>query len=830
MKRPWSLVPGLLALLLAPMVPAQERLEVLGPDPATISLGDVARVEIRVTDPGPKPRQFRTPEVDGLQLRLSGPSQHTEILGGQRPVHMLVWTLELVPAREGTFVVPPFAVYTGSKDQQTPELRLDVRKDLGGSKTGYLVVEVSPRRVYVHEPIRVRVEAGVQQGLRIEQGRASNGQGFFDVEVQAPWLYDFPNGEPMTMAPPQRNAALVVQGGNNLMPAVYDDGHDRDGERYRRFQFERAFLPTRPGPIELAAPTFRYNVVRQPGRQDIFGLSRGGVTQQCFAYGEPITIEVLPIPEAGRPTPYYGAVGRFTLDAALDRDSVRRGSSVKLTLTVRGQGNLEFLRLPALDDLPGFHKLGQAEAKRDAEKVVVAYDLAPLSTDVKEVPAIDWNWFDTTPGVEKFVTTKTSPLPLRVTELPAGETLAPLPESAAKAVTLGVDDIFDLPSFAGPPLRASALPAGSALLAAGLPWLVVGMSVLFLRWRRARSADVVGQRARSAARTFAQALRDGSEPLDAFATYLGDRLGVPAAAVISVDLRERLRTANVADDLADAAVAAIERGTAGRYGGGGGLAAADAQALVQRLQSHRFGAHSWLPFVLPMLAVVALGNAPAIAQAGPASDAVALYRAGEHQQADAAFAQAFAATGDRRFLQARGNCLFRLGDLPRALWAFESARLARPRDPELAANVALVRTRLELPPDAPGLLAELNALRARLLPGEQLALAGVCMLLAAMCLGFGWRRVGLRWVAGILALPAGWMLATLALAGSTPTSAIAIDTLRLTSEPRAGLEPLATVRPGVQVTLLGGGEGSYVRIAAGERSGYVPRTAIAIVE
>ena len=235
--------------------------------------------------------------------------------------------------------------------------------------------------------------------------------------------------------------------------------------------------------------------------------------------------------------------------------------------------------------------------------------------------------------------------------------------------------------------------------------------------------------------------------------------------------------------------------------------------------------------VLPPLHYLASHlTAPLPAQGGLA-EAVAAYRAADYGKAEAAFAREFQSTGDRRLLRARGNCLFRLGDLPRAVWAYESARLGLPRDPELAANLDVVRARLELPTTTAGLLAEVDALRARLSPSEQAVVAAICMLLAAACLGFWWRRVGLRWVGGLAALPGGWLAFVLVTtAGLPPPTAIALEKLALVAEPRTGLAAVATVRPGVAVELLGGGEGTFARVRAGDRSGYVPRSAIAIIE
>ena len=60
--------------------------------------------------------------------------------------------------------------------------------------------------------------------------------------------------------------------------------------------------------------------------------------------------------------------------------------------------------------------------------------------------------------------------------------------------------------------------------------------------------------------------------------------------------------------------------------------------------------------------------------------------------------------------------------------------------------------------------------------------------------------------------------------------AIALQKVAIVSEPRADLEPVATVRPGVEVEVLGGGDGSFVRVRAADRSGYAARDGFAIVQ
>jgi tetratricopeptide (TPR) repeat protein len=808
---------------------AQERLRVQGPTPATVMLGSSSRVDLVIEGRGGEPKQPVVPKVAGLDIRIGGPSRQmfTSITGaGMVEQVTTTWQLQITPQREGTFTIPSFLMQTGTREQAVPEMQITVVKELRGGEFGYLDVKVEPKRVYVHEPIRVRVEFGVDKGLRPMQDVAPDRTRYVDFEVQAPWLSAFEGAEPLEQPPPSKDNVPIVLN-RSLQNSQYDSNHQRAGKTYNSFVFDKSFLPTRAGKFLLDAPMLRYHVQLSEGRVGIFGERVGAQSQNYYVYGTALELEVLPIPEKGRPQPYYGAVGRFELEAGLDKDTVKVGSSVKLTLRITGTGNFEFLRLPDLSVLEkqGLHLLGQTEQRKNDE-VRVTYDLTPLSATVTEVPKISWNFFDTTPGIEAFVVRETGVVPLRVEALAEGETLAPLAAAAKKNVTPGVDDIFDLPSLDGPPRPHADVARAWSLLAAFGPWLVL-MSIAFVRTlRRRRTQDPGSMRAQRALRTCRRALRDGLDPAAAFAGYLADRLDVPAAAVIGPDLVQQLVDGGLDEDLARECATALERGTAARYGGGAGLDAASVQMLTDRIEPsglRRASAARGLLLVLLLLA----GSAVAKAQSSAGHDA---FRCGDYAAAATAFTAATEQQDDRRLWFARGNCYYRLGDLPRAIWAWECARLGMPRDAELLANLALARKTLGLEDVGEPFAAAVASLRDRFTPRELTWMCALAMAAAAVLLGAMRRSSVARWV-GVLALAPGVLLAVelLWLEASRPPRAIATTELALRAEPREGLAAVATVSPGAMVAVRSGSSGDWVRVDAGDRSGYARSRDVAIV-
>ena len=91
---------------------------------------DAARVAIRVEGKTAAPRAPEVPAVDGLRVRVLGPSRNSyTFYDGRRLVEQVgvQYVLELRPTRAGVFEVPPFSMWTGTREQRTPALRLEAR-------------------------------------------------------------------------------------------------------------------------------------------------------------------------------------------------------------------------------------------------------------------------------------------------------------------------------------------------------------------------------------------------------------------------------------------------------------------------------------------------------------------------------------------------------------------------------------------------------------------------------------------------------------------------------------------------------------------------------
>ncbi len=189
-----------------------------------------------------------------------------------------------------------------------------------------------------------------------------------------------------------------------------------------------------------------------------FGRSRGALFQ---AWGERRQLVVRPLPESGRPPNFVNAVGAgFSIDVQASRTVVSAGDPIELTLSIRGDGELEGLSLPpllgdgglpaALFSVPSTAAVGNVDPDTNTKTFSVTARV--LSTEVREIPPIDFAYFD--PDRGEYVTVSSRPVALSVaggnvvdagdvtvaaTPAPIAAAPKPAPQAAAPAVLIGAD-------------------------------------------------------------------------------------------------------------------------------------------------------------------------------------------------------------------------------------------------------------------------------------------------------------------------------------------------------------------------------------------------------
>ncbi len=129
---------------------------------------------------------------------------------------------------------------------------------------------------------------------------------------------------------------------------------------------------------------------------------------------EPLTLEVQPIPETGKPPHFNGAIGEYQISAEIERGWVEIGNALTLTVRISGHGNIQTVTVPELPKIAGVmvSKPPNSTEYTSATSRVYTYVLTPARTGAFRIPAIKYAYFN--PNRAVYATTETLPIPVSV--------------------------------------------------------------------------------------------------------------------------------------------------------------------------------------------------------------------------------------------------------------------------------------------------------------------------------------------------------------------------------------------------------------------------------
>jgi hypothetical protein len=324
------------------------------------------------------------------------------------------------------------------------------------------------------------------------------------------------------------------------------------GEPYTVQRFHYALFALTPGEKRIDPATLTLTL-RNP-----FSFLDRGRTRTLS--GDTLRLRVKPLPAAGRPADFAGAVGSWSLAAEVEPRRVERGGPVTLTVTVSGRGNVATLgppRVPA----PAGVKVFDPEVTTALEprgllfggRKTFRYLLVPDRAGRLELGDVGLPYFDPRAGDYRLAE---APLGALVVREPPGR---PRLAGGGAPGALAEPDRTDLDE-ARPPLRDPWLWAVGAALPAAivLATLVARRRVAAGRGRAPLPAAVGGRPSRvPAGWRPPAAITDGRDPGGRLLRRLETLAGRPLAG-LSVEARERaLRDAGLSEEAAARAAAAM---------------------------------------------------------------------------------------------------------------------------------------------------------------------------------------------------------------------------------------------------------------------------------
>ncbi len=232
-----------------------------------------------------------------------------------------------------------------------------------------------------------------------------------------------------------------------------------EGESAQVFGFSGTVTPDKAGTFLIGPARLDCEVMEAAQGSSAFF---GGVEPRTVSLvSEPVSLTVLPLPAAGRPDTFSGAVGSFTMNVVAKPDSAVVGDPLTITAVIGGTGNLTSAACPSLAG-GGFRsypvRASQTDGQLRCEQVLVPDHPGP-------VPPVVWSYFD--PQSQSY-RTLTASVPIRVS--PPQRSAAGLPDATSKA----------------PLSRSLARPGPASAWFILVPLLLLA-PLSFLLWRKRRA-------------------------------------------------------------------------------------------------------------------------------------------------------------------------------------------------------------------------------------------------------------------------------------------------------------------------------------------------------
>ncbi len=592
-----------------------------------IYLGESTSLELRIQGVrNPEPPDLTHPDINVTKAggQSFNNSSYTMINGQIRQTEEFGYVTRylLRPHRAGTLEIPPLSMVHEGKTYQSNPVTLRVQLP---PEQDFIWAEVSSNKpsYVLGETVTLTLDLSIRK--LTTNGSVLDADPFFREQpphLQIPWfdsLGDWKTTELRTFAQPflgQQRPGFYVNDyrregifQNSPLPFTFPR---RSTNRttpngtvaYFTYQLQKQFRPIRAGAQAIPPVLVKANL---PTQVDARG--RALRTEKFVTSSAPLTVDIRPVPSAGQPASFSGAVGRFQLDVDANPKILRVGDPLSITLTLRGEGLLETVHPPALEQQAKLAQDFKMQAdppavKTDSDAKTFTYTLRPRRVGIREVPPIEVAYFD--PDTQRFQVLRSAPVPLRVEAASTLEVSEIVDTSGENSKNVVGQELAEgiLANYSG---EDSLIPQHfqiqiglfTSLLLALPPVAYVAM--LVWRWRvrqrrqhpdtqRARKA---GQRARTALRTLKTqqgdaALCDGVH--QALTAYLGDKLHLVGAGLTVDDVTRHLQARQLDQELIEQVATLLHLCDSARYAPGS-LAVAqltglieDAEALVQRLE------------------------------------------------------------------------------------------------------------------------------------------------------------------------------------------------------------------------------------------------------
>lgn len=303
---------------------------------------------------------FFPPDLKDFRI-ISGPSRgaSTTIINGQVDIEMR-FSYTLQPRRLGKLQIGAASIKVNNRTLRTRPISISViqgskqKKGAGTGEEYFVRAELSKTQAYVGE--QVRLDYKLYTRVEVQNYNMIEESGYLDFYAE-----DFQRIDGQVRKE-------IING----------------KEYYTRVLKSLALYPQKTGTLRIDPASLQLGILAEDPSESFF---LGGDIRRAAALTEPAALRVAPVPD-NPPASFSGAVGNFSMQALLNRNTATTDDMLTLQMAVIGDGDLKRIEAPVLSVGDSFEvyearvveEIYSEEVNRRVGRKVFEYLLTPTAS------------------------------------------------------------------------------------------------------------------------------------------------------------------------------------------------------------------------------------------------------------------------------------------------------------------------------------------------------------------------------------------------------------------------------------------------------------------
>jgi hypothetical protein len=519
--------------------------------------------------------RFTPPSFNGF-LVVSGPNVSTSmsVINGNASSSM-AYSYDLIAVKEGTYTIGPATIVVNGKKLSTNPIKIKA---------------VKGQAVQQNNNAAAQSQNGPNNGVTMHQPGTDIAKSLFIKAVvdkssvylgeQITLTYRLYTRVPLVGSEPEKLPDLngfYSQDIKNPDQNVHWRTETYKGVKYNVADMKQSILfPEHEGDITIDGMSMFFVVRESAASRDPFDQFFDSYNDVKYKIkSAPVVVHVKPLPQAGKPDGFGGAVGRFSISTGIDKKELKANEPLNYKIKISGTGNLKLLK-PLSPEFPAdFEKYDPKTVDTIAEKEsgvsgsrVYTYLLIPRHEGNFNIEAVKFSYFD--PSTGKYVTLPTKAFAIKVNKGLSESNVTAYSGADKQDVKMLNKDIRYIKTDGDDIIKKGEGFYGSglyySLLAFG-PLLFLG-ALAYGKWDEKNNSDIVKVKSRKAGKIAAKHLASAQAQLSANNSkafyenvfrglygYLSDKLNIAAADLnrerIAAELKTRALDEGLINELLD---------------------------------------------------------------------------------------------------------------------------------------------------------------------------------------------------------------------------------------------------------------------------------------